>query len=71
MARSQSTLLEDDHEDRISVRLDGMFDLGNLRVEEGLVINAHEDETLDFLGKYVIDEHYLPGNRTAATAFND
>jgi hypothetical protein len=63
MAKSEFTHSEDHNEDRISVPVDDVLDIDTLYIEEGLVIHALENDTCDFLGKYVLDENFLPRNR--------
>ena len=57
MAKFEYSPPEDDNEDRVYVRVDDVFDISILRVEEGLVIDVydHNDE-INLLGTLAIDE---------------
>jgi hypothetical protein len=63
MARFEYTPPEDDNEDRIYVRVDDVFDISILRVEEGLVIDAYESDEIDLLATLAVDEDSLARNR--------
>jgi hypothetical protein len=62
MAKFEYTPPEEHNEDRVYVPLDDVFDIGTLRLEEGLVIHAFENDRCAFLGKHFIDENFLPRN---------
>jgi hypothetical protein len=47
------------HEDRVYAPIDDAFDLTAICTEEGLVISARDDGTVEFLGKCAIDESFL------------
>jgi hypothetical protein len=55
MAKFEYTPPEDDNEDRVYIRVDDIFDISILRVEEGVVINVYESDELDPLGTLVVD----------------
>ena len=63
MTKFEYTPPEDDNEDRVYVRVDDVFDIGILRVEEGIVINVYDGDEIDVLGTLSIDEDSLPRNR--------
>ena len=63
MTTFQYTPPEDDNEDRVYVRVDDVFDISILRVEEGLVINVYDDDEIDPLGTLAIFEDSLARNR--------
>jgi len=47
------------NEDRVYVPAHDVIDISTLRVEEGLVIHTDENDRIDFLGKFAIDESFL------------
>ncbi len=63
MAKFEYTPPEDDNEDRVYVRVDDVFDISILRVEEGLVIDVYENDEIDLLGTLAVDEDSLARNR--------
>jgi len=63
MAKFEYTAPEDDNEDRIYVRVDDVFDISTLRVEEGVVIDVYENDEIDLLGTLTVDEDSLARNR--------
>ena len=50
------------HDDCVYAPRDDAFDLRTLCLEEGLVISALDDGTVEFLGKCAIDESFLSRN---------
>ena len=65
MAKFEYTLSEDDNEDRVYVRVDDVFDISILRVEEGIVIDVYDNDEIDLLGTLAIGEDSLARNREA------
>jgi hypothetical protein len=63
MPRFEYTPPEDDNEDRIYVRVDDVFDISILRVEEGIVIDVYDNDEIDLLGTLAVDEDSLARNR--------
>ena len=63
MAKFEYTPPEDDKEDRVYVRVDDIFDISVLRVEEGIVINVYDNDEIDLLGTLFVDEDSLARNR--------
>jgi len=63
MAHFEYRLSEAHNDDQLYTPVDDAFDVRTLRVEEGLVINAYENDRIDCLGKYVIDDTFLTCNR--------
>jgi hypothetical protein len=63
MTRFEYTPPEDDNEDRIYVRVDDVFDISILRVEEGIVIDVYDNDEIDLLGTLAVDEDSLARNR--------
>jgi hypothetical protein len=63
MTRFEYTPPEDDNEDRIYVRVDDVFDISILRVEEGIVIDVYDNDEIDLLGTLVVDQDLLARNR--------
>ena len=63
MAKFEFTHSEDHNEDRVYVPVDDAFDIGTLRVEEGLIVHTFENDGCDFPGRHFIDEKFLPRNR--------
>jgi hypothetical protein len=55
MAKFEYSTPEDDNEDRFFVRVDDIFDISILRVEEGVVISVRENDDIDALGTLVVD----------------
>lgn len=56
MAKFEYTPPEDDNEDRVYLRVDDVFDISILRVEEGLVIDVYDNDEINLLGTLAIDE---------------
>jgi hypothetical protein len=54
---------EDDNEDRVYVRVDDVFDISILRVEEGIVIDVYEPDEIDSLGTLSVGEDSFTRNR--------
>ena len=65
MAKFEFTPSEDDNPDRVYVRVDDVFDISILRVEEGLVIDVYDNDEIDLLGSLTVDEGSLARNREA------
>jgi len=63
MTKFEYTPPEDDNEDRIYVRVDDVFDISILRVEEGIVIDVYDNDEIDLLGTLAVDEDSLVRNR--------
>ena len=63
MATFEYTPPEDDNPDRVYVRVDDIFDIGILRVEEGIVIDVYDKDEIDLLGTLAVDEDSLARNR--------
>ena len=63
MTKFEYTPPEDDNEDRVYVRVDDIFDISILRVEEGLVIDVYGNDELDSLGTLAISEDLLARSR--------
>jgi hypothetical protein len=64
MAKFEFTPPEDDEdEDRVYVRVDDVFDISILRIEEGIVINVYDNNEIDLLGTLAVDEGSLARNR--------
>ncbi len=63
MTKFEYTPPEDDNEDRVYVRVDDVFDISILRVEEGIVIDVYENDEIDLLGTLAVDEDSLARNR--------
>jgi len=55
MAKFEYTLSED-HEDRVYVRVDDIFDIHILRTEEGLIIDVYDREGMDSLATIALPE---------------
>lgn len=57
MAKFEYTPPEEDNPDRVYVRVDDVFDVSILRVEEGLVIDVYDtSDEFNLLGTLAIDE---------------
>jgi len=56
MTKFEYTPPEDNNEDRVYVRVDDVFDISILRVEEGLVIDVYNNGEFDLLGSLTVDE---------------
>jgi hypothetical protein len=65
MTKFEYTPPEDDNEDRVYVRVDDVFDISVLRVEEGIVIDVYENDEMDLLATLCVDEDSLARNREA------
>ena len=63
MAKFEYSPPEDDNEDRVYVRVDDIFDISILRVEEGIVINVYDNDEIDLLGTLTVGEDSLAYNR--------
>jgi hypothetical protein len=63
MTRFEYTPPEDDNEDRVYVRVDDIFDVSILRVEEGIVINVYDNDEIDLLATLTVGENSLARNR--------
>jgi len=63
MPKFEYTPPEDDNEDRVYVRVDGLFDISILRAEAGIVIDVYDNDEIDLLGTLAIDEDSLARNR--------
>ena len=63
MAKFEYTPPENDNEDRVYVRVDDVFDISILRVEEGIVIDVYDNDEIDLLGTLAVDEDSLARNR--------
>jgi hypothetical protein len=63
MVKFEYTPPEDDNDDRVYVRVDDIFDISVLRVEEGIVINVYDNDEIDLLGTLFVDEDSLARNR--------
>jgi hypothetical protein len=63
MAKFEYSPPEDDNEDRVYVRVDDIFDISILRVEEGIVINVYDNDEIDLLGTLAVGEDSLAYNR--------
>jgi hypothetical protein len=63
MAKFEYTPPEDDNEDRVYVRVDDIFDISILRVEEGIVIDVYDNDEIDLLGTLAVDQDSLASNR--------
>jgi hypothetical protein len=63
MTRFEYTPPEDDNEDRVYVRVDDIFDVSILRVEEGIVINVYDNDEIDLLATLAVGEDSLARNR--------
>jgi hypothetical protein len=63
MTKFEYTPPEDDNEDRVYVRVDDVFDIGILRVEEGIVIHVYENDEMDLLATLSVEEESLARNR--------
>jgi hypothetical protein len=63
MTRFEYTPPEDDNEDRVYVRVDDIFDVSILRVEEGIVINVYDNDEIDLLATLTVGEDSLARNR--------
>ena len=63
MVKFEYTPPEDDNEDRVYVRVDDLFDISILRVEEGIVIDVYDNDEIDLLGTLAVDEDSLARNR--------
>jgi hypothetical protein len=63
MTKFEYTAPEDDNEDRIYVRVDDVFDISILRVEEGIVIDVYDNDEIDLLGTLAVDKDSLARNR--------
>lgn len=63
MTKFEYTPPEYDNEDRVYVRVDDIFDISILRVEEGIVINVYDNDEIDLLGTLAVDEDSLASNR--------
>jgi hypothetical protein len=56
MTKFEYTPPEDDNEDRVYFRVDDVFDIRILRIEEGIVIDVHESDELEPVGTLVVGE---------------
>jgi hypothetical protein len=65
MTKFAYTPPEDDNEDRVYVRVDDVFDISILRVEEGIVIDVYENDEMDLLATLCVDEDSLARNKEA------
>jgi hypothetical protein len=63
MTKFEYTPPEEDNQDRVYVRVDDIFDISILRVEEGIVINVYDNDEIDVLGTLSVDEDSLARNR--------
>ena len=63
MTKFAYTPPEEDNEDRVYVRVDDLFDISILRVEEGVVIDVFDNDEIDLLGTLTVDEDSLARNR--------
>lgn len=64
MTTFEYTPPEDDNEDRVYVRVDDIFDISILRVEEGLDIHVYDNnDEIDLLGTLHVDEASLARHR--------
>lgn len=63
MTTIEYTAPEDDNEDRVYVRVDDVFDISILRVEEGVVIDVYDNDEIDLLASLSVDEDSLSRNR--------
>jgi hypothetical protein len=63
MTTFEYTAPEDDNEDRVYVRVDDVFDISILRIEEGVVIDVYDNDEIDLLGTLCVDEDSLARNR--------
>jgi hypothetical protein len=63
MTRFEYTPPEDDNEDRVYVRVDDIFDVSILRIEEGIVINVYDNDEIDLLATLTVGEDSLARNR--------
>jgi hypothetical protein len=63
MTTFQYTVSEDPNEDRVSVRIDDIFDISILRGEEGIVIDVYDNGEIDLLGTLAVDEAMLARHR--------
>jgi hypothetical protein len=63
MAKFEYIPTDPDNEDRVYVRQDDIFDISILRAEEGLVIDAYDDDEIDLLGTLTVDEPALARSR--------
>jgi hypothetical protein len=63
MTRFEYTPPEDDNEERVYVRVDDIFDVSILRVEEGIVINVYDNDEIDLLATLTVGEDSLARNR--------
>jgi hypothetical protein len=68
MATFQYTPPEDDNEDRVYVRVDDIFDISILRVEEGIVIDVYDNDEIDLLATLSVNEDSLARNREGGLA---
>lgn len=64
MTKFEFTPPEDTNENRVYVRVDDLFDISILRVEEGIVIDVYDNDEIDLLGTLSIDEDSLARNRS-------
>jgi hypothetical protein len=62
MAEFEYSPPEDDNEDRVYVRVDDIFDISILRVEEGVVINVYDNDEIDLLATLTVGEDSLARN---------
>ena len=65
MTRFEFTPPEKDDDNRVYVRVDEIFDISILRIEEGLVIDVYENDEIDLLGTLFVDEEFVQRNREA------
>ena len=63
MAKFEYSPPEDDNEDRVYVRVDDIFDISILRVEEGVIINVYDNDEIDLLATLTVGEDSLARNR--------
>jgi hypothetical protein len=63
MTKFEYTPPEDDNEDRVYLRVDDVFDISILRVEEGIVIDVYDNDEIDLLATLAVGEDSLARNR--------
>lgn len=63
MASFEYTVSDDHNEDRVYVRVDDIFDISILRVEEGIVIDVYDNDEIDLLATLAVGEDLLTRNR--------
>jgi hypothetical protein len=62
MTKFEYTPPEDDNEDRVYVRVDDIFDIRILRVEEGVVIDVYGNDELDPAATLDVNEDLFARN---------